>query len=134
RPAGPPWNASSRTSSPSSTGPRRLLIGLSSSKGEGRCVLVGAIVAEQCPQDVDASAGEGEDGLDVALAFGAFAVIEASGVRAGLDAEQGGGVEDALQGSAVALGPVQVAADAAGVAGNGCDAGEAGELVCGGEP
>lgn len=88
----------------------------------------------QGPEDVDASAGEGEYCLGVAFTLGSFAVVEASGLWAGLDADQGGGVEDALQWSAVALWAVQVSADAAGVAGDGCDAGEAGELVRGAEP
>lgn len=79
--------------------PARLLIRLSS--GEG---VEGAVVAQERPQDVDAAACEGEDGLGVTLAFGAFAVIEASGFGAGLDADQRGCLEDALQGSAVALG------------------------------
>jgi hypothetical protein len=38
--------------------------------GLGGCVpwgpgLVGALVADECPQDVDAAAGEGQDGLGV---------------------------------------------------------------------
>ena len=37
------------------------------------------LVAQQCPQDVDAAACQGEDGLGMAFAFGSLAVVE--GVR-----------------------------------------------------
>ena len=36
------------------------------------------IVAEQCPEDVDQSAGECDGGLDVPLMFGAFTLVELS--------------------------------------------------------
>lgn len=39
--------------------------------------LGGPVVAQQCPQEVDAAAGQGEDGLGVAFALGALAVVEA---------------------------------------------------------
>lgn len=80
--------------------------------------MVGAVIPQQCPEDVDASAGESQHGLRVMFTFGAFAVVELSGLRAGLDAEQCGCVEDPLQRPTVAGGPVQVSADAAGVAGH----------------
>jgi hypothetical protein len=38
-----------------------------------RLFLIVALVAEHCPQDVDAAAGDGEDGLVVPFAFGALA-------------------------------------------------------------
>jgi hypothetical protein len=59
-------------------------------------VEVGLLVAEHGPQDVDAAAGESEDGLTVAFALGAFALVERFGGWAALDADQCRGVEDAL--------------------------------------
>lgn len=72
--------------------------------GSGRCVCLGlrwwrggerAVVAEEGPQDVDASAGEGDDGGDVLVALGSFLeVVGAVGAVAD-DAGLGGEVEDA---------------------------------------
>jgi len=47
---------------------------LSSRRSRG-CGLVDGVVAQHGPQDVEASAGQGEDGLGVGFAFGAFAVV-----------------------------------------------------------
>jgi hypothetical protein len=44
-----------------------------------RCGLVGGVVAEHGPQDVEAAAGQRENGLDVGLAFGAFPVVIGAG-------------------------------------------------------
>jgi hypothetical protein len=41
--------------------------------------LVGGVVAEHGPQDVEASAGQGENGLGVGFAFGAFPVVVGAG-------------------------------------------------------
>lgn len=65
-------------------------------------------VTDQGPQDVDAPAGEGEHCLDVLLALGAFAVVELPRVRVVADADQCGGVEDALESSVVGDRPVEV--------------------------
>jgi hypothetical protein len=51
--------------------------------------LVVALVAQRGPNDVDAMAGEGEDGLAVSVSFRSFAVIEGSGRRAALNADRG---------------------------------------------
>ena len=53
--------------------------GLSSRESGGWHEFVGPSVAEEGPEDVDAAAGQGEDGLDVALAFGSFAFVEPAG-------------------------------------------------------
>lgn len=55
--------------------------------------MVGAVVAEQCPQDVDPAAGEGQDGLVVFLALGSLAVVEAPRFGTGPDADHRGVVE-----------------------------------------
>ena len=77
-------------------------------------------------QHVDTLACEGHDGLAVSFAFRSLAVVVAAGLVTAADADQHGGVEDALEASAVAGGPVQVAADLSGVA---CDGGDADEPV-----
>jgi len=53
---------------------------LSSGWGErgGEGFAVGGVVSEHGPEDVDASPGEGDEGLLVGFAFGAFAVVEGS--------------------------------------------------------
>ncbi len=43
----------------------------------GWLVEVGLLVAEHGPEDVDAVAGDGEDGLTVAFALGALAFVDA---------------------------------------------------------
>src|SRR5215475_8823073 len=101
--------------------------------GSGRRGGVGPVVAQECPQHVDAAAGQGQDGLGVFFPFGAFAVVEGAGVGRAADADQRGGVEDAVEHAVVAARPVQVAGAAAGVAGGGGQAGVAGEVVGGGE-
>ena len=40
--------------------------------------LVGGVVAEHGPEDVDAASGEGDEGLFMGLAFSAFPVVEGS--------------------------------------------------------
>src|ERR1700761_2278376 len=85
----------------------------------GRGGLVGAPVPDECPQDVDTAAGEGQDGLGVLLALGALAVVEPARFVAGGDAEQRRVVEDPVEAAVVAPGAVQVAADPPGVPGRG---------------
>src|SRR2546423_1088797 len=106
---------------------------LSNRSSDGDCWVVAPSVTDEGPQDVHASPGQGEDGLGVPLALGALALVEAAGGVAGTDADERGGVEDALQSAVVAAGPVQVAADPAGVAGHGGDSGEAGQPIRGAE-
>ena len=53
----------------------------------GRLFLVGLVVAEHGPEHVDASSGEGEDGLGVPLALGSFAVVVGLRGWAVLDAD-----------------------------------------------
>ena len=45
-------------------------------RGEGDSFLISGVVAEHGPEYVDASAGERKEGLFVALAFTAFAVVK----------------------------------------------------------
>src|SRR5438045_1622982 len=59
--------------------------------------------------------------------FGAFALVEGFGWSAGSEAGQGGHVEDPAQGAVVAPGAAPVAADAAGVFGDGNQPGVGGE-------
>jgi hypothetical protein len=50
--------------------------GLSSGEHvRGRLFLAGTVVAEPGREPIDASSGEGQDGLGVALALGSFAVV-----------------------------------------------------------
>ena len=81
---------------------------------------VGGVVAEYGPDDVDASACKSEERLFVCFAFGAFAVIERSGCRAGFQARERSQVAGSQQSAVEAPGAVQVAADSPGVAGNRC--------------
>src|SRR5579859_5362309 len=109
------------------------LMSLSSGGDYGRCHLVAPSVTDQGPQDVDASACKSEHGLDVPFALGALAVIERTGVGVEPDADQRGGVEDALESSVVLAGAVEVAADLARVPWCGGHARESREGVRGGE-
>lgn len=54
---------------------------LSSREGCRRRELVGSSIAQEGPEDVDAAAGEGEDGLGVAFVLGSFALVEPAGLR-----------------------------------------------------
>lgn len=44
------------------------------------------VVADEGPEDVDAAAGEGDDGLVVVFAFGPFSVVEGAGMGQNLSA------------------------------------------------
>ena len=70
-----------------------------------------ALVADEGPQNIEATAGEGEDRLLVALTLGAFVVIE--GLRRGTEAsgDLGGEVEATQKPAVVAAWPAHVAAD-----------------------
>src|SRR5579875_2164445 len=94
----------------------------------GGAGLVGLVVAEHGPQDVDAAAGQGQDGLGVLFALGSLAVIEGPGLLAASDADQGGCVEDPAEQAVVAFQPVQVAGAAPEVAGGGGQAGVASQV------
>ena len=65
------------------------------SSGFGVVEAVGLPGAQQCVEDVDAAAGECDDGLVVSFSFASFAAVEgaAGGV---LERAEGGLVEDAL--------------------------------------
>lgn len=104
---------------------------LSSGCRDRGCDFVAPSVTDQGPDDVDASVGEGAHGLDVLLSLGAFAVVELPRVRVVADADECGGVEDALESSVVGGRPVEVAAYLARVAGCGGDSGEGRESVRG---
>jgi hypothetical protein len=88
---------------------------LLSSGGEG-WFLVGGVVAEHGPDDVDPSSGEGDEGLLVGLSFSSFPVVEGTGGWAVLEAGQGGEIAGAQQPSVEATGPVKVDADLVGSA------------------
>ena len=103
---------------------------LSSRRSSG-CGLVDGVVAQHCPQDVESSAAQGEDGLGVMFAFGAFAVVVGAGGRVGADGGLGREVAGAQQASVVAAGAFEVAADAPGIAGYRRQPGDAGKAVDG---
>lgn len=75
----------------------------------------GAVVAEQCPEDVDASEDQGDEGLDVFESLATFLEVEVAVGSLADDAGLRGEVEDPAQPAAVALGPMQVPGPAAGV-------------------
>jgi hypothetical protein len=66
------------------------------------------LVAEHGPEHVDPAAGEGEDGLAVPFALGSFALVVGAGGGTALDADERGGVEDALELTVVPARAVQV--------------------------
>jgi len=87
------------------------------------------------PDDGDAAASQGEDGLGVALAHGALAFVEAPRfLAAAADADERGCVTDALELAVVALRTAQVSAGLIGVAGRRRDAAEAGQEPSGRSP
>lgn len=91
--------------------------------GDGECLFgfdVGGVFAEHDPNDVDASACEGEECLLVCFTFGAFAVIERSGGGPGFQARSRSQVAGSQQSAVEASGAVQVAADSPGVARHRC--------------
>src|SRR6202040_2270008 len=85
----------------------------------GRCgrLLGGelAVIAEQGPEDVDESAGEGEEGLGVDESFGAFAIVIAARGSVGAKAGQRGQVEHSSQSAVVTFRATQVTGDSAGI-------------------
>ena len=95
--------------------------------------MVDGVIAEHGPQDVDAAAGEGEDGLLVRFTFGAFAVIEGVRLCASAGRDLGGEVHRPQQPSVVSPGTAQIPVDPSGIAGLRCQAGESCELVDAGE-
>lgn len=95
--------------------------------------MVNGVVSEHGPQDVDAAAGEGEDGLLVCFTFGAFAVIEGVRLCASAGRDLGGEVHRPQQTSVVSPGTAQIPVDPSGIAGLRCQAGESCELVDAGE-
>jgi hypothetical protein len=62
------------------------------------------VVAEHGREDVEAPAGEGDDGLDVAFSFGAFPQVVGLGNGAASDAVEGGEVAGAEEAAVVAAG------------------------------
>ena len=67
------------------------------------------------------------------FACGTFSVVEGPGFGTAADADQRGGVEDALELPVVALGSVEVAADTTGVPRGGGQTCVAGQAIGGGE-
>jgi hypothetical protein len=64
-------------------------------------------VTDHGEQDVDTSPSQGEHSLLVLFLLGPLAFAEVSGLRAAADADLRGGVEDALEPSVIAAGPVK---------------------------
>src|SRR5262249_41837882 len=83
---------------------RRFSMTLSSRRGVRRGGLIELVVAQHCPQDVEASTGEGQDSLGVAFSFGAFAVVVGPGRGVGAGGDVGGQITGAKQPSVVAAG------------------------------
>ncbi len=84
---------------------------------------------EHCPEDGDASAGEGDDGLGVVLSLAPLAVVEGLGERVpGGDGAEGALEEDALERLVAAVGASPVPG-LAGLADDRRQSGGAGERV-----
>jgi hypothetical protein len=71
---------------------------------------VGAVVADQRPQNVDAVPGEGEDGLGVLLALGTLAVVAPAEFLTDGSSDHGRVVEHPVVAEVVTPGAAQVAA------------------------
>ena len=99
----------------------------------GRRCGPGSVLAEQRPKDVDAAAGQGDDGLAVGAAVGSLlevvVAVRAGAHHAGLRRE----VEDVSQRAAIAQRAVQVAGAPAGVVRDGHESGCCGEVAGAGE-
>lgn len=91
--------------------------------------MVALSVTDHRPQDVEASAGEGEQGLLVAFPLVSLALVVRLGGGACRSADHRREVHAPQQAAVVSLGSAQVAADAAGVPGPGGQAGEAGQAI-----
>ena len=104
---------------------------LSSCRGVRCGGLIEGVVAQHGPQDVEASAGQRQDGLGVGFAFGSFAVVVGARGGVGADGDVCGQVAGAEQAAVVAAGAFEVAADAAGISRYRGQAGDAGEAVGG---
>src|ERR1700756_1329723 len=102
-----------------------------SSRHSNGCGLVDGVVAQHGPQDVEASAGQGEDGVGMGFAFEAFSVVVGARGRVGADGDLGGQVAGAEESSVVAAGASVVAVDAAGVTRYRGQSGDAGQAVHG---
>ena len=83
-------------------------------------------------QVVDAAAGQGDEGLMMSFALGAFAVVEGAAGQVALQCAERGLVEDPFEGLVAAEGPAQVV-HFAGLLQHGGQAGGRGEVVAGGE-
>ena len=86
---------------------------------------------EHGPEDVDASAREGDEGLVVAFSFSPFAIVEGAAVG-GVQRAEGGLVEDALQGL-IAAGRSLEKADLAGLPQHRSEPGRRGQGIGGAE-
>ena len=89
-----------------------------SSRG-GDCGLKFSVVADQRPDDVDESAGEGDEGLGMNLALGSFAVVKGFGGSVGADRGERREVDHPAQPAVVPLRAVQVVLRPPGIAGLG---------------
>jgi hypothetical protein len=71
--------------------------------------LVGRLVAEHAVQDVDAAAGQCQDGLVLGLALGSLASVGGLAGRVAAGCDERGLVEEALEGPVAGGGALQVA-------------------------
>src|SRR5215216_5773216 len=94
-----------------------------------RSTLEGSAITQHRPQDVDPPPGEGDQCLDVPLAFGPLPIVEGSGLRSAAQAGEGRLVEDSFKELVSASHPPIVSRPLAGVVGGGYQPGVGGELV-----
>src|SRR6478735_10175210 len=80
------------------------------------CGLKFSVVPDQRPDDVDESAGEGDEGLGVDLALSSFALVKGFGGSVGADRGERGEVENPTQPAVVPLRAVQVVLHPTGIA------------------
>src|SRR5512134_1039570 len=104
---------------------------MSVSSGLFEVCLEGLPVLEHGPEDVDASAREGDEGLVVAFSFSPFAIIEGAAVG-GVQRAEGGLIEDALQGL-IAAGRSLEKADLTGLPQHRSEPGRRGQGIGGAE-
>jgi hypothetical protein len=91
--------------------------GISMKMSSRRSGLEGGPVPQHRPQDVDPSAGEGDQRLSVLLALGSLAIVESSGFWGAAHAGEGRLVEDPLEKLVSPAHPVVVSLPLAGVVG-----------------
>lgn len=97
----------------------------------GATGFVGSAVSHDRVEDVDASSGEGEDGLMMGFAFGSFTPVVGLAGLVAADGDEGGLVEDPFERLVARGGAVQVS-DLAGLLEDRREACGSGEVVAAG--